>query len=105
MSSATSNATATDLRRYTVWVNGRTLSDSADGVLEQIRRNAQADSALRDLTLDQYVATLIDNAPYFFPGGSVPELLASQQYPSRFDQALEFLAAMPSSGVHILSRQ
>jgi len=46
---------------------------------------------------------LIKDAPYFFPDGQVPWLLGDRQYTDTFEQALEYLAVMPASGLRIVS--
>jgi hypothetical protein len=90
---------------YTVWIGGKTRRGSAEQILLRIRDNARSDSKLRDLDIQEYAATLISDAPYFFPDGKVPEFLEARHFASQYDQALEYLAAMPASGVRILSRR
>src|SRR4051794_34951306 len=89
-------------REYTVIDSGHTRHGSAREILAQIKANANADSTLKKLTLDEYARVLIEDAPYFLPKAAL-EFLGKQNYPSEFDQALEYLAAMASSGVHILT--
>jgi hypothetical protein len=89
-------------REYTVIDSGRTRHGSAREILGQIKANANADSTLKKLSLDEYARVLIGDAPYFLPKAAL-EFLGKQSYPSEFDKALEYLAAMPSSGVHILT--
>src|SRR5438067_850695 len=89
-------------REYTVIDSGNTRHGSAREILEQIKANANADSTLKKLSLDKYARVLVQDAPYFLPKAAL-EFLGKQTYPSEFDQALEYLAAMPFSGVHILT--
>jgi hypothetical protein len=102
-----SNPTTATARRptYTVWLVGREERGSAKDILQTIQRNANPDSQVHKLSLDTYVATLIDGASHFFPDGIVPEILATRDYPTKYDQALEYLSVMPASGVRILSRR
>jgi len=88
-----------------VWSNGRTRNGTAEEVLRAVQEDAQPDSALKGLSLGEYARLLVENATYFFPDGVVPEFLAAHEYATPFDRALEYLAAMPSSGVRILSRK
>jgi hypothetical protein len=90
--------------RYTGWLNGRRIRGTAEDVLARIQRQAKPDSSLRKLAVEEYATSLIDNAAYFFPNGRVPHILASHDFPTSFDKALEYLDAMPSSGIQILSR-
>lgn len=90
---------------YTVWLNGQTRTGTAREVIEPIKHDARDDSAVKKMSVDEYVDSLIGDASLFFPGGIVPDYLMAQKYPDRYAQALEYLAAMPSSGVRILSRR
>lgn len=99
--SSTKSATAP---RYTTWAAGRTLRGTAKQILTQIQKNAKSDSMVGRISLDEYVNTLIEDGGLFFPDRTVPEFLANQEFPTSFDRALEYLAAMPSSGFRILSR-
>lgn len=90
--------------RYVIWTNGRTVRGSARAVLQDIQRHAREDSGVRRRTVEDYASTLVNDSPYFFPMGEVPWFLRNRQYDSIFEQALEYLAAMPSSGVRIISQ-
>ena len=55
------------------------------------------------MSTKKYAAALVEDAPYFLP----KKLLAYfkiQEHLTEFDRALEYLAAMPTSGVRILAR-
>jgi|SRR5882672_8029277 len=88
--------------KYTVIASGQTLRGSAREILAAIKANADADSTIKKLKLEDYAHILIHDAPYFLPEAAL-EFLGKRSYPSEFDQALEYLAVMPSSGVHILA--
>jgi hypothetical protein len=89
--------------KYSVWAGGRTIRGSAKSILEDIQRHARPDSEVARRTVDDYADTLIKDAAYFFPDGHIPWFLTSREYSSKYEQALEYLAAMPSSGLRILS--
>src|SRR5258705_530359 len=86
---------------YTVWYSGNTQRGSAREILATIKANARADSTIKKLKLEAYARSLIRNAPFFVPAAAL-EFLGKQSYDSEFDQALQYLAAMPSSDVRIL---
>lgn len=100
-----SNQLAKAATRYTVWSNGKTRTGTARDILEFIHESAREDSVIHTLSVEQYADALIENASYHFPDGVVPELLTSRHFPSRFDEAVEYLSLMPASGVRILSRK
>ncbi len=91
--------------RYTVWANGKTRTGTAGNILTFVRNAAREDSLIHRLSVEDYADALIENATYHFPDGMVPELLTSRHFPSRFDEALEYLSLMPASGVRILARK
>jgi hypothetical protein len=86
---------------YTVWNSGHTQRGSAREILATIKANARADSTIKKLKLEDYARSLIRNAPYFVPAAAL-DFLRKQSYDSEFDQALQYLAAMPSSDLRIL---
>ena len=94
-----SNSLTSNTTKYTVWLNGTIKRGTAREILEAIQNSAQEDSEIRKMSIDDYAESLIRDAAYFFPGGAVPEFLQSQAYPSKFEQAVEYLSVMPSSGV------
>ena len=99
-----SRSAAPEAVQYTVSAAGRTVRGSAREILEDIQKHARKDSAVRSRTTDDYASTLISDAAYFFPDGQVPWFLRNQSYESKYEQALEYLSAMPASGVRILSK-
>lgn len=88
--------------RYVVWANGRTVEGDALTILKDIQNHARDDSDVRRRTSEEYADVLISDAAYFFPDREVPYFLRDREYGSKYEQALEYLAAMPSSGVRIL---
>src|SRR5947209_7357459 len=90
--------------RYVVWYTGQVKKAEPREILAGIQKNAQASGELRSMSTKQYARALVEDAAYFLPR----KLLAyfqQQDYPTEFDRALEYLAAMPTSGVRILSRE
>lgn len=93
-----------DLPVYTVWDGQKTRRGMAHQILDGIKNDAGRDSAIRRMGLDEYATVLVEDASYFIPTGEL-RFLEGQPYESKFDQALQYLAAMPSSGVRILQKQ
>src|SRR5215212_6346576 len=91
-----------NLHEYTVWTGNKTRKGSARQILAAIQADANEDSAIKKLKLEEYSRVLIDDAAYFVPAGAL-KFLSKQSYPSEFDKALQYLAAMPSSGLRILA--
>ncbi len=90
--------------RYSVWYTGQVKKAPAREILAAIQKSGQASGELRSMSATQYARALVDDAAYFLPR----KLLAyfqQQEYPTEFDRALEYLAAMPTSGVRILVRE
>ena len=88
---------------YTVSTADRIDVGTAKQVLANIKRNAHKDSAIRRMSLEKYAAVLVEDAPYFVPTRTL-EFLNAKSYDSVYDRALEVLAAIPSSGTLILTR-
>jgi hypothetical protein len=89
--------------QYTVWSNGRTVRGTAREILQDIQRHARSDSEVGRRTVDEYAEVLISDAAYFFPDRQVPWSLRDRDFDTKFDQALQYLDAMPASGLRILS--
>jgi hypothetical protein len=88
---------------YTVWSAGSTFKGSALEILKAIQADAGEESAIKRMSVKQYAAALIQDAAYFVPKEAL-KFLENQEYDSEYDQALQYLAAMLSSGVRILSK-
>jgi hypothetical protein len=88
---------------YTVWSGGRTHQGSAQDILKAIQEDATEDSSIKSMSLDEYAHALIEDAAFFVPKDAL-KFLNAQDYASEYDQALDYLGAMPSSGVRILSK-
>src|SRR5438270_842421 len=93
--------TQTPVLRYfadVVWYTGQVKKAPAREILAGIQKSAQASGELRSMSAKQYARGLVEDAAYF-----VPRVLLAyfqqQEYPTEFDRALEYLAAMPTSGV------
>ena len=96
------NKTAT-ANSYTVWSDGEILKGSAEDILGKIQAEAREDSRIKRMSVDGYANALIGSADTFIPK-EIFDFLKSQDYDSKFDRALEYLAAMPSSGLRILAK-
>jgi hypothetical protein len=87
---------------YRVWDAGKIHQGSSTNILDTIRQGAE-NGEIKNMTVDQYAAALVNDAPYFLDQ-SLLDALQQVDYPTEYDRALNYLAAMPSSGVRILSR-
>ncbi len=88
--------------KYTVLVGKRIRGGTAKTILEMIRRDAAKNAPeIADMTVDGYANALIEDANYFVDADVLKQLKGGI-YPSKFDKALVYLAAMPSSQVTIL---
>jgi hypothetical protein len=87
---------------YTVSVGGQTAQGSAMQILDRIRKDAQ-NPDIRKLNTSDYAKALVTDASFFLSKGDLA-VLEQKHYPTAFDRALEYLAAMPSSSVRILVR-
>jgi hypothetical protein len=93
------------MANYTVFDNGKTRHGSGRDVLESIRMEAaRRNDEVGGMTVDQYADALIEDAPYFLDEALL-QALGAQRFDSKFDQALTYLAQMPTSGVRILTVQ
>src|SRR5437763_1871577 len=88
---------------YTVWYNGRVRMADAKEILAGIQKAARASKELRAMSVTTYAKALIDDAPFFLPKALLAHF-EPRTFVSPFDQALEYLAAMPTSGIRILRR-
>ena len=89
---------------YRVWYTGQVKKAPAREILSGIQKGGQASGELRSMSTKKYAEALVEDATYFLPG----KLLAyfrQREFPTKFDRALEYLAAMPTSGVRILARE
>jgi hypothetical protein len=88
---------------YTVFDHGRVRRGGARQVLEEIRQQAaQGNEEIDRMSVDQYADALIEDAPYFLDD-ELLKVMLQQDYPTKFDQALQYLAQTPTSGVRILA--
>jgi hypothetical protein len=91
------------MAKYTVFDHGRTVQGDARTVLERIRGEASRNNAeIQKMDLDQYADALIEDAPYFLEDALL-RALQTQPFDSKYDQALNYLAQMPTSGIRILT--
>lgn len=88
---------------YTVWSSGSTFEGSAKDILKAIQADAKEDSAIKCMSVKQYAQALIQDAEFFIPKEAL-KFLENQEFESEYDQALQYLAAMLSSGVRILGK-
>jgi hypothetical protein len=88
---------------YTVWSSGSTFEGSAKDILKAIQEDAKEDSAIKRMSVKQYAQALVQDAEFFVPKEAL-KFLEEQEYESEYDQALQYLAAMLSSGVRILGK-
>jgi hypothetical protein len=89
---------------YTVWHTGEVRTAPAREILRAIQRSSQASGELRAMSVQRYAKALVEDAPYFLPK-ELLDYFQRQQYSTEFGRALEYLAAMPTSGVRILARR
>jgi hypothetical protein len=90
---------------YTVFDSGTTHTGSAEKILEDIRRNgAQKNEEMEKMTVEDYAEALIADADYFIPK-KVMDAFKPFDFPTKYDRALAYLAATPTSGVRILSQR
>ena len=88
---------------YAVFDEGQTVHGDAEAILERIRAEAaQNNDEVKSMTTADYADALIEDAPYMLPN----DLLGAfekEDFPSKYDRALAYLSAYPTSGVRILS--
>ena len=91
------------MANYTIFDHGQTRRGDARALLEEIRVQAQKNNEeIARMDVDQYAEALIEDAPYFLEDGLFA-VLKDQTFESKFDQALTYLAQMPSSGIRIMT--
>ena len=91
------------MANYTVFDHGQVRQGDARSILETIREQAASDNdEIAAMDVDSYAAALLEDAPYFLEDDLLTAL-KSQQFDSKFDEALTYLAQMPTSGVRILT--
>jgi hypothetical protein len=89
--------------RYTVWHNNQAQTAPACDVLRDIKSDTQDNRELQAMSVKQYAKALVEDAGYFLPE-KLLRYFEKQAYESDYERALEYLAAMPTSGVRILAR-
>ena len=89
---------------YTVFYTGDVRTAAAREILGRIQKSSQASGELRSMNTKKYADALVDDAPYFLPK-TLLTYFHQQHFGSQYDRALEYLAAMPTSGVRILARE
>ncbi len=88
---------------YTIFNAGRVLQGDARLVLESIRQLSGEDNdEIRGMTIDEYAAAIIEDAPYFLETNLLHSL-SKVPFSSSYERALTYLAQMPTSDVRILS--
>jgi hypothetical protein len=88
------------LSKYRVWQGGKIVEGGAREILEQIRAGAR-NKELLAMNVDEYIAALIEDAPYFVDEDLL-KALQSEDYSSDADRALTYLANSYDSEVRIL---
>lgn len=87
---------------YTVFSDGRMLRGTPQEVLEAVRAiNAADNEEIQAMTLDQYAAAIIEDAPYFLEAHLL-NALEKVDYDTASERALVYLAQMPTSDVRIV---
>ena len=90
---------------YTVFDQGQTRSGTAEQLLAAIHKEAAShNDEIARMSVEQYAQTLIEDAPYFLDEALL-KAMQNQRFDSKFDQALNYLAQMPTSGIRILTMQ
>ena len=89
---------------YTVWDEGTARNGSAEKILDEIRSAARENEEMQNMTVDQYADALIDDAEYFLPE-KILDAFKGRDFPTKFDRALAYLCASPTSRVRLLSRR
>ncbi|HZK81519.1 MAG TPA: hypothetical protein VFC46_10640 [Humisphaera sp.] len=88
---------------YAVFDEGNTLHGDAEEILERIRAEAaENNDEVKSMTTADYADALIEDAPYMLPG-ELFDAFNREDFPSRYDRALAYLSAYPTSGIRILS--
>jgi hypothetical protein len=88
---------------YTIFDNGHTRNGDARALLSQIHSEASRENPeIARMDVEQYADALIEDAPYFLDD-ALYKALQGQRFESKFDQALSYMALIPTSGVRILT--
>lgn len=91
------------MANYTIFNAGRVVQGDARLVLESIRqRSAEDNDEIRAMSIDDYAAAIIEDAPYFLEPNLL-QTLCKVRFSNEYERALTYLAQMPTSDVRIIS--